>query len=360
LVDTDSGFMREALAEGRKALPACLPNPPVGCVLVRDGRVIARGFTQPPYRNHAEAMALSHLAGSAADVCAYVTLEPCSFQGRTPSCAHALVAVGIQRVVVGIHDPDPRNNGAGVRVLLNAGVEVISGVLAADAHRDLDPYLGLPANRHSPWLDIPLADYEGHMSSPGIGQADILATQFAALLREWAPASAAVIGCAGGNGFDRIDAGVTQRVVGIDINPQYIRELAYRYAATLPGLELYVRDIQEPVARIEPVELIYAALVLEYVDPEPVLRNLRTLCRPNGILATVLQLPPDRAATVSDSSFASMKSLAPAMRLVSPDVLTATAAQAGFTRLAARRIALPGGKEFVAQVFKRTADDRSG
>ena len=139
--------MREALAEGRKALPACLPNPPVGCVLVRDARVIARGFTQAPFLQHAEAMALSQLTGSAAGVCAYVTLEPCSFHGRTPSCAHALVTAGIARVVVGILDPDPRNNGAGVQVLISAGVEVVIGVLASEAHRDLDPYLGLAANR---------------------------------------------------------------------------------------------------------------------------------------------------------------------------------------------------------------------
>ncbi len=109
--------------------------------------MIARGFTQPPYLNHAEAMALGQLGGSAAGVCAYVTLEPCSFHGRTPSCAHALVAAGIQRVVVAILDPDPRNNGAGVRVLVSAGVAVVTGVLEAEAHRDLDPYLALAANR---------------------------------------------------------------------------------------------------------------------------------------------------------------------------------------------------------------------
>jgi SAM-dependent methyltransferase len=206
---------------------------------------------------------------------------------------------------------------------------------------------------HSPWLDIPLADYEGHMALPGIGQADMLATQFAALLAKWVPASAAVIGCAGGNGFDRINISVTQRVVGIDINPHYIQELAYRYAATMPGLELYVRDIQEPVDRIAPVDLIYAALVLEYVEPLSVLRNLKAICRPNGILATVLQLPSAPAAAISESPFASLQSLAPAMRLVSPAVLTATAADAGFALVSSRRITLLSGKEFVALVFRR-------
>jgi len=138
--------MRQALEAGRNALPECLPNPPVGCVLVRAGRVIAHGFTQPPYRNHAEAMALSQMSGSGEGVCAYVTLEPCSFRGRTPSCAQALVAAGIRRVVVGILDPDPRNNGAGVAMLVSAGVDVRTGVLEADVHRDLDAYLALSAN----------------------------------------------------------------------------------------------------------------------------------------------------------------------------------------------------------------------
>src|SRR5687767_6998343 len=85
-------FMREALAEGRKALPACLPNPPVGCVLVRQGVVIARGFTQPPYQPHAEPVALRQVEGDLDDVIAFVTLEPCAFHQRTPSCAREMIA----------------------------------------------------------------------------------------------------------------------------------------------------------------------------------------------------------------------------------------------------------------------------
>ncbi len=209
----------------------------------------------------------------------------------------------------------------------------------------------------SPWLDVPLADYEGHMSWPGVGQAGMLATEFAQLLDKWTPASAAVIGCAGGNGFDRLDAAVTRRVVGIDINPQYIQELAYRYAATLPGLELYVRDIQDPIERIAPVDFIYAALVLEYVEPGPVLRNFKVLCRPNGVLATVLQLSSHEAESISESPFASLKGLAPAMHLVSPAVLAACAAECGFAPLASRRIALSSGKAFALQVFRLDAPE---
>ena len=75
---------------------------------------LATGYTNPPGRHHAEAMALSQLSGPLSDVTAFVTLEPCSFQGRTPSCARALVDRGIRRVFVGTLDPDPRNSGAGI------------------------------------------------------------------------------------------------------------------------------------------------------------------------------------------------------------------------------------------------------
>ena len=137
-------FMQEALAEGRKALPACLPNPPVGCVLVRDGEVVARGHTQPPYHPHAEPMALAQLEGDLADVVCYCTLEPCSFHNRTPSCAKELIKRGIRTIYIGMADPHPRNRGAGVRMLRDAGITVIEGVCEADAMRDMGPHVWQP------------------------------------------------------------------------------------------------------------------------------------------------------------------------------------------------------------------------
>ncbi|HEY4213595.1 MAG TPA: bifunctional diaminohydroxyphosphoribosylaminopyrimidine deaminase/5-amino-6-(5-phosphoribosylamino)uracil reductase RibD [Steroidobacteraceae bacterium] len=139
-------FMQLALIEGRKALPGCVPNPPVGCVLVRDGRVIATGHTNVPGQKHAEAMALSQLSGALTDVTAFVTLEPCSFHGRTPSCAQELVLRKVARVYVSILDPDPRNNGAGVEILKRAGIEVSIGLLHERARQDLAPYLALKDN----------------------------------------------------------------------------------------------------------------------------------------------------------------------------------------------------------------------
>src|SRR5256885_938880 len=112
-------FMAEALAESWKALPACRPNPPVGCVIVCENRILARGFTGPPGEPHAEAAAISSLtySGDAARLTAFVTLEPCAFEGRTPSCAKAIIDRGIGSVVVGIIDPDPRNSGTGLQLL---------------------------------------------------------------------------------------------------------------------------------------------------------------------------------------------------------------------------------------------------
>jgi pyrimidine deaminase RibD-like protein len=141
LTSIESRFMQAALLEGRKALPLCLPNPPVGCVLVKDGEIIARGHTQPPGMNHAEAMALAQISGNLAPIVAYVTLEPCSFQGKTPSCAKTLVASGIKRVIVAMLDPDPRNAGAGIQILQAGGIDVSVGLLGHEAASDLAPYL---------------------------------------------------------------------------------------------------------------------------------------------------------------------------------------------------------------------------
>jgi len=116
-------------------------------VLVRDDRIVARGFTQPPGNPHAEAGALAQLAGPLADVTAFVTLEPCSFHGRTPSCARTMVERGVRRVHVALLDPDPRNDGKGIALLREAGVQVTVGLLEEEARRDLAAHLALKENR---------------------------------------------------------------------------------------------------------------------------------------------------------------------------------------------------------------------
>jgi diaminohydroxyphosphoribosylaminopyrimidine deaminase/5-amino-6-(5-phosphoribosylamino)uracil reductase len=129
----DSGWMGAALALASRGVGRTRPNPSVGCVLVRDGRVIGRGWTQDGGRPHAEAMALA--GGDAAGATAYVTLEPCAHQSpRGPACADALVTAGVARVVIAAGDPDPRTNGRGIERLRAAGIAVSTGVRAAEAH----------------------------------------------------------------------------------------------------------------------------------------------------------------------------------------------------------------------------------
>ena len=135
-------FMLRALELSRNALPRCIPNPPVGCVLVRNGNIVAEGFTQAIGGNHAEVEAFNAYNGSMDDVTAYVTLEPCSFVGRTPACASMLVNSGIKNVVVAMLDPDPRNSGKGIQILQQAGINVEVGLCEKKVAEFLTPYLG--------------------------------------------------------------------------------------------------------------------------------------------------------------------------------------------------------------------------
>ncbi len=122
-------------------IPPRAAHQSVGCVLVQDRKIVALGHTQPPGQQHAEAMALSRISGDLSSIAAYVTLEPCSFHGRTPSCAQALVAIGIKQIFVAMLDPDPRNAGTGIQILRDGGIEVSIGLLEEQAQTDLEPYL---------------------------------------------------------------------------------------------------------------------------------------------------------------------------------------------------------------------------
>ncbi|MGE5271484.1 MAG: bifunctional diaminohydroxyphosphoribosylaminopyrimidine deaminase/5-amino-6-(5-phosphoribosylamino)uracil reductase RibD [Thiohalocapsa sp.] len=129
----DQRFMQAALGLARRGLGNAWPNPAVGCVIVKDGRVVGRGWTQPGGRPHAESEALARAGDAAAGATAYVSLEPCSHWGRTPPCADALIEAGIARVVAAVEDPDPRVAGSGLARLRAVGRAVESGVCAAEA-----------------------------------------------------------------------------------------------------------------------------------------------------------------------------------------------------------------------------------
>jgi diaminohydroxyphosphoribosylaminopyrimidine deaminase/5-amino-6-(5-phosphoribosylamino)uracil reductase len=180
----DLQAMRAALALACRGLGRVWPNPAVGCVIARDGRVVGRGWTQPGGRPHAETEALARAGNQSQGATAYVTLEPCCHWGQTPPCADALIAAGLRRVVIAIEDPDPRVAGGGLTRLRAAGLIVEAGLCAAEAaelnagflHRvqfgrpqvtlklatSLDGRIATPSGE-SRWITGPPARERGHL-----------------------------------------------------------------------------------------------------------------------------------------------------------------------------------------------------
>ncbi|MEF3048530.1 bifunctional diaminohydroxyphosphoribosylaminopyrimidine deaminase/5-amino-6-(5-phosphoribosylamino)uracil reductase RibD [Pseudotabrizicola sp. L79] len=175
--------MSHALALAARGLGRTWPNPAVGCVIVREGRILGRGWTQPGGRPHAERRALDQ-AGDARGATAYVTLEPCAHHGKTPPCAQGLIDAGLARVVTALTDPDPRVAGRGHQMLRDAGISVTENVLSDQARQLNAGFLkrvtqGLPmvtlklattldgriatAAGESRWITGPLARRHVHM-----------------------------------------------------------------------------------------------------------------------------------------------------------------------------------------------------
>jgi diaminohydroxyphosphoribosylaminopyrimidine deaminase / 5-amino-6-(5-phosphoribosylamino)uracil reductase len=139
---SDESAMAEAVAQGERGRFTAAPNPWVGCVIAApDGEIVGRGFHRRAGEPHAEVHALREAGERARGATAYVTLEPCAHQGRTPPCAPALVEAGVSRVVVAVLDPDDRVAGRGVEILRQAGIAVDVGVGSEPATRSLAPYL---------------------------------------------------------------------------------------------------------------------------------------------------------------------------------------------------------------------------
>lgn len=169
----DPRFMAAAIRLGAGALGTTWPNPAVGAILVKDGRVVGRGRTAPDGRPHGEAIALAQAGLAAKGGTLYVSLEPCSHHGRTPPCADALVAAGVTRVVAPFADPDPRVAGKGFARLRAAGVEVVTGVLAEEAKRAHAGHL-MRAGGQRPYVVLKLAvSADGAIGRVGEGRVRI-------------------------------------------------------------------------------------------------------------------------------------------------------------------------------------------
>ncbi|MEL7255709.1 MAG: bifunctional diaminohydroxyphosphoribosylaminopyrimidine deaminase/5-amino-6-(5-phosphoribosylamino)uracil reductase RibD [Pseudomonadota bacterium] len=157
--------MRLALSLGRRAQGRTWPNPAVGCVIVQGNRIVGRGWTAEGGRPHAEPQALAQAGTAARGATAYVSLEPCAHHGKTPPCTDALIAAGIARLVCPIQDEDPRVAGLGFTRLREAGVEVVTGVLQAEAAHDHAGFFQRMSHAR-PWVTLKLANsFDGRIAT---------------------------------------------------------------------------------------------------------------------------------------------------------------------------------------------------
>ncbi len=166
---SDNHWMALALRLAERGLGMAAPNPAVGCIIVKNSRIIGRGYTQNGGRPHAESVALQQAGAEAKGATAYVSLEPCAHHGQTPPCAAALVSAGITRVVSACEDPDSRVAGRGHAMIKDAGVAVSVGVLEREA-RALNAGFFLATQQNRPLITLKLAtSFDGRIAT-GTGE----------------------------------------------------------------------------------------------------------------------------------------------------------------------------------------------
>jgi SAM-dependent methyltransferase len=198
------------------------------------------------------------------------------------------------------------------------------------------------------------------MAHPTVGQTPLLAKLFGDALDEFKPRRIALAGCATGNGLDRVDPGRVERVLALDINPEYLALTAARYSELLDD-RLYLRrvDLADALATGEAMapggfDLIHAALIFEYVDPALLLPALAAALDSGGVLTVLLQLPTSEQAPVSETPFEGVRILDSVLNLVPPDHFAAIAKAVGLFRLRLERHKLvDSGKEFELSFWRR-------
>jgi len=205
----------------------------------------------------------------------------------------------------------------------------------------------------NPWLDIHVDDYVGHMSSQEVGQSQVLNRLFWEILQNVRPRNVLVLGCSTGNGFEYIDPAVTSRVVGVDINPQYLQRLVERIRSPGFSLDLQCTDLSQYAFEPAAFDLVHAALVFEYVEWIRLLPRISETLRFDGVLSVVLQTPSPVTPAVTPTRFTSLGALESIFRFVDPDVLIEEAAACGLSLEWRRSEQLNAGKAFGVLAFRK-------
>lgn len=297
--------MALALSLGRRGQGNTAPNPAVGCVIVKGGRIVGRGWTQPGGRPHAETEALAQAGPAAAGATAYVTLEPCAHHGKTGPCADALINAKIARVVTALRDVDPRVDGAGIARLESAGITVETGLCADEAQADLSGFL-LRVEQGRPLVTLKLASsFDGRIAT-GTGESQwITGPEARRVVHAMRARHDAVM--VGGGTARQDDPSLTVRGLGVAHQPTRVvvsRRLDVpllgtlaRTARDIPVLLCHGRDadpmLQKTWADLG-AQLLPCAARGSQLDPQDVLQQLgahgltRVFCEGGSALAAAL------------------------------------------------------------------------
>ena len=302
---SDARFMALALSLGRRGQGRVWPNPAVGCVIVKDGAIVARGWTQPGGRPHAETVALAQAGEAAAGATVYVTLEPCAHHGQTPPCAEALIGARVGRVVIAVADSDARVDGKGIAMLRAAGIEVSLGEGAEEARRDHAGFF-TRTETGRPFLTLKLANsFDGRIAT-GTGESQwITGPEARRTVHAMRSRHDAVM--VGGGTARKDDPSLTVRDLGVDHQPARVvvsRRLDLplmgklaRTAGEVPLILCHGTDADPALVAVWRdlgATLLPCALRGTQLDPVDVMRQLgghgltRVFCEGGGALAASL------------------------------------------------------------------------
>ena len=205
----------------------------------------------------------------------------------------------------------------------------------------------------NPWNKVSLADYEGHMATPAVGQATMLAQEFRHAIERTRPKSLALIGCAGGNGLEELSNHALERVVCVDVNPNYLETLKTRYTEKIRNLECCCCELEQ-YRSLKPVDLVFGGLVFEYTRLDEALDSVSRLLNKGGSLYALVQMPADGIATVTPSPYAKkLDAVVDAFKYVPPRTLIDLAVKRNLIETEQKVIRLESGKFFTLAQFKK-------
>lgn len=207
-------------------------------------------------------------------------------------------------------------------------------------------------NSANPWLEIKAEDYEGHMALPEVDQSAPLGRIFSEALIRSAAKKIALLGCATGNGIEAVDFDKIDRLYALDINAGFLDILKTRYSENISKIEAIACDLDRDDPELSGIDLVFAALIFEYVDTEAVMEKVARWLKPGGVIFVVLQLPCEDIPEISPSPFKSLEKLSSIMKLACPEEIGSLAVARGLEPLGRKVHRLRSGKEFCEMAFR--------